>query len=259
MPLRKYTTASTLILLASLISVPLSRAAVSSAASAAIEAAVSDPGRPEADRERDAVRKPREMLELALVKPGESIAELMPGGGYFTRLFSKVVGPGGHVYALVPAPAPDAPANAPDYAAKVKAIAADPAYSNVTVLIEPFGELKTPTPVGLVWTSQNYHDLHNRKDLDIAQVNRAIYASLKPGGLYIVLDHAAAAGSGLEATSTLHRIDPAVVKREVSAAGFNFLNSIDLLRDTNDDHSLKVVDPAIRGHTDQFIFVFRKE
>jgi predicted methyltransferase len=258
MPLRNDRTAWTLILLVSLISVPISRAASGGAASAAIDAAVSDPARPESDRERDAERKPREMLKLALVKPGESIAELMPGGGYFTRLFSKVVGPGGHVYALVPAPAPDAPANTPDYAARVKAIAADPAYSNVSVLVEPFAALKTPTPVGLVWTSQNYHDLHNRKDLDVAQVNRAIFATLKPGGLYIVLDHAAAAGSGTEATSTLHRIDPAVVKSEVLAAGFKFLNSIDLLRDTNDDHSLKVFDPAIRGHTDQFILVFRK-
>lgn len=255
---RKHLTFWGLILLVSVPVVPVVRAAGSPGASEAIDAAVADPGRPEADRERDAARKPREMLELARVRPGESIAELMPGGGYFTRLFSKVVGPSGHVYALVPAPPPNAPANAPDRAAQVRAIAADPAYGNVTVLVQPFNELKTPAPVDLVWTSQNYHDLHNRPDLDLATINRAILATLKPGGLYIVLDHAAAAGSGTEATSTLHRIDPEVVHREVLAAGFKLVNRSDLLRDTQDDHSLKVFDPAIRGHTDQFIYVFRK-
>jgi predicted methyltransferase len=258
MPLATNGTAWSTILLASLLAVPISHAASSAASAAAISAAIADPGRPADDRERDSVRKPREMLELAHVKPGQSIAELMPGGGYFTRLFSKVVGASGHIYALVPAPAPNAPANAPDFAAKVKALAAEPGYSNVTVLVEPFNELTTPTPVDLVWTSQNYHDLHNRPDLDLSKINRAIFASLKPGGLYIVLDHAAAAGSGTEATSTLHRIDPAAVKSEVLAAGFKFLNSLDLLRDTSDDHSLKVFDPAIRGRTDQFILVFRK-
>jgi predicted methyltransferase len=249
-----------LILLVPLWVVPAAHAAggSASAAGAAIAAAIADPARPAADRERDPERKPREMLELAHVKPGERIAELMPGGGYFTRLFSKAVGPSGHVYALVPAPAPDAPADAPDFAARAKAIAADPAYANVTVLVLPFNELKLPQPVDLVWTSQNYHDLHNRKDLDPVTIDRALYAALKPGGSYIVLDHAAAAGSGTEATSTLHRIDPAAVKREVLAAGFKFVNSSDLLRDVNDDHSLKVFDPAIRGRTDQFILVFRK-
>jgi|SRR5579883_707953 len=228
------------------------------AATAAIEAAIADPARPAADRERDAERKPREMLALAHVRPGERVAELMPGGGYFTRLFSRVVGPNGHVYALVPAPAPGTPADAPDFAARARAIAADPAYANVTVLVEPFDRLTTPEPVGLVWTSQNYHDLLNRKDLDPVAVDRAILAVLQPGGSFIVLDHAAAAGSGAEATSTLHRVDPALVKQQVLAAGFKFVNSSDLLRNLNDDHSLKVFDPAIRGRTDQFILIFRK-
>lgn len=254
----QHATARGFILLVSILLVPISHAAGSAAAGAAIAAAIADPDRPAADRERDETRKPREMLELARVHPGESIAELMPGSGYFTRLFSKVAGSGGHVYALVPAPPRDAPANAPDRAAAVKELAAQPAYSNVTVLVEPFNELTTPAPVDLVWTSQNYHDLHNRADLEVARINRAIFAALKPGGLYIVLDHAAAAGSGTEATSTLHRIDPEVVRREVLAAGFKLLNRSDLLRNTEDDHSLKVFDPAIRGHTDQFIFVFRK-
>ncbi|MGO9425378.1 MAG: methyltransferase, partial [Steroidobacteraceae bacterium] len=91
-----------------------------------IAAAIADPNRPAADKDRDASRKPAETVEFAGIKPGDKIAELLPGGGYFTRIFSKVVGSAGHVYALVPAPPPDAPASTPDFAARVKALAADP-------------------------------------------------------------------------------------------------------------------------------------
>src|SRR5208337_1810827 len=100
-----------------------------------LTAAVADPNRPAADKDRDANRKPVETLEFTGVKPGDQIAELLPGGGYFTRLFSKVVGTTGHVYALVPAPSPDAPATQPDFAARVKALAADPNYANVSVVV----------------------------------------------------------------------------------------------------------------------------
>src|SRR6202167_1681589 len=132
-----------------------------------IAAAVADANRPDADKQRDANRKPAETLAFTGVKSGEQIAELLPGGGYYTRIFSKAVGGSGHVYALVPAPLPDAPADAPDFSARVKAIAADPNYSNVSVVVEPFAGLKTPEPVDLVWTSQNYHDLHNFPGLNL--------------------------------------------------------------------------------------------
>src|SRR3984885_15751109 len=126
-----------------------------------IASAVADANRPDADKTRDANRKPAETLAFTGVKPGAQVAELLPGGGYFTRLFSKAVGSRGHVYALVPAPLPDAPADVPDFAARVKVIAADPNYANVSVVVEPFSQLAVPAPVDLVWTSQNYHDLHN--------------------------------------------------------------------------------------------------
>ena len=147
-----------------------------------IAAAVADAARPEADKQRDANRKPAETLEFTGVKPGDQIAELLPGGGYFTRLFSKIVGTGGHIYALVPAPSANAPADMPDFAARVKAIAADPNYSNVSVVVEPFGQLKVPAPVDLVWTSQNYHDLHNLPGLDVGVFNQLVFDALKPGG-----------------------------------------------------------------------------
>jgi predicted methyltransferase len=139
-------------------------------------------------------------------------------------------------------------------------LAADPAYANVTVLVEPINAVSAPTPVDLVWTAQNYHDLHDpfMGPADLAKVNAAVLAALKPGGIFLVVDHAAANGSGLRDTDTLHRIDPASVKAEVTAAGFAFDGESDVLRNSADDHSLKVFDAAIRGHTDQFIFKFRK-
>jgi predicted methyltransferase len=223
-----------------------------------IAAAVADANRPDADKQRDPNRKPAETLAFTGVKPGALVAELIPGGGYFTRLFSKAVGSRGHVYALVPAPLPDAPADVPDFAARVKVIAADPNYANVSVVVEPFSQLGVPAPVDLLWTSQNYHDLHNFPGLDVGVFNKMVFDDLKPGGIYLVLDHTAEAGSGGRDTKTLHRIDPETVKQEVLAAGFVFVGSSDLLRQPSDSRSQKVFDPAVRGKTDQFILKFRK-
>jgi predicted methyltransferase len=235
-------------------------ATCASAASVAdnIAAAVADSNRPDADKQRDANRKPAETLAFTGVKSGAQIAELLPGGGYFTRIFSKAVGSSGHVYALVPAPLPDAPADMPDFAARVKVIAADPHYANVSVVVEPFSQLGVPAPVDLVWTSQNYHDLHNLPGLDVGVFNKMVFDDLKPGGIYLVLDHTAEAGSGGRDTKSLHRIDPETVKTEVLAAGFVFVGSSDLLRQPSDTHTVKVFDPAVRGNTDQFILKFRK-
>lgn len=223
-----------------------------------IAAAVADSNRPDADKTRDADRKPAETLAFTGVKAGAQVAELLPGSGYFTRLFSKAVGSSGHVYALVPAPLTDAPADVPDFAARVKVIAANPNYANVSVVVEPFSQLKVPVPVDLVWTSQNYHDLHNFPGLDVGVFNKMVFDDLKPGGIYLILDHTAEPGSGGRDTHTLHRIDSETVKKEVLAAGFVFVGSSDLLRQPSDNHSLKVFDPTIRGKTDQFILKFRK-
>lgn len=214
-----------------------------------IAAAVADPARPAADRERDALRKPAACLAFAGVRPGMTVAELFPGEGYFTRLFSRIVGPAGRVYEFVGS----------SRSAAVRKIAADPHYHhNITVSVWPVGKLPVPGPVDLVWTSQNYHDLHNIKGLDVAAFDRAVFEALKPGGIYLVLDHAATAGSGFSDTSTLHRIDPAAVKKEVMSAGFEFVGESDVLRNPHDPHTKTVFDPSIRGRTDQFIYKFRK-
>jgi predicted methyltransferase len=232
--------------------------AQSEAVNPAITAAVADPARPEADRQRDLKRKPAETLSFARVAPGEQVGELLPGGGYFTRLLSKTVGSTGHVYALAPPRAADASPDMPDFAARARLIAADPAYSNVSVLLEPLSAIKFPVPLDLVWTSQNYHDFHNVPGVDVIALDKQVFAALKPGGIYLVLDHAAAAGSADRDTATLHRIDPETVKREVLAAGFRYAGSSELLRNPEDQHTASVFDPLIRGKTDQFILEFVK-
>jgi predicted methyltransferase len=222
-----------------------------------IKAALADSNRPDADKARDANRKPGETLAFLGVKPGEKVGELLPGGGYFTRIFSKAVGPKGHVYALVPERPADAPPDLPDLAARVKAIAADSNYANVSVVVAPLASLAPPESVDLVFTAQNYHDLHNFP-VDVVAYNRGVLHSLKPGGLYVVLDHSAEAGSGLRDTKTLHRIDAEVVKKEVTDAGFEFVGASDVLANAADPRTAKVFDPSIRGKTDQFILKFRK-
>jgi predicted methyltransferase len=222
-----------------------------------IAAAVADPGRPKADTDHDAFRHPAESLAFAGVKPGQTVVDFLPGGGYFTRILSKAVGPTGHVYAYVPQVFATA---FPKGVEGVKAIAADPAYANVTLLIQP--AFSTPQPVDMVWTAQNYHDLHNPFNggpaPDIAKFNAAVLAALKPGGTFLVIDHAAAPGSGLRDTNTLHRIDPAAAKAEIIAAGFKLAGESDALKNPGDPHTAAVFDPSIRGRTDQFMFKFVK-
>jgi predicted methyltransferase len=220
-------------------------------------AAVSDASRPDADKNVDADRKPAEMVVFAGIKPGDKVVDLLPGGGYFTRVFAKAVGPKGHVYAVVPDEMIKLRATAAD---PIKAIADDKGYGNVTVVTGPMAGFKVDAPADVVWTSRNYHDLHNKMfgPTDMTAFNKAVFAALKPGGTYIVLDHAAAPGSGFEATEALHRVDPEAVKKEVTAAGFQFVAADDTLKNAADDHTGKVFDANVRGKTDQFVLKFKK-
>jgi predicted methyltransferase len=223
-----------------------------------ITAAVADPGRPAEDTQRDANRKPAETVQFAGIKPGDKVVELVPGRGYFTRIISKVVGPKGHVYALSPPRRPNAAPDSPDPVAATTAIAADPAYANVSAQGGSLATITVSEPADVVFTAQNYHDVHNVPNIDLAAFNKSIFNALKPGGVYIVLDHAAAAGSGARDTSTLHRIDPETVKAEALAAGFVLAGQSKVLENPQDAHAVAVFDPSIRGKTDQFILKFRK-
>ena len=231
-------------------------AAPPTATSPWIVSAVADPARPAADTVRDADRKPAEMIAFGEVHPGEKIGELIPGGGYMTRILSKAVGPTGKVYVFASQPVQRE--GQPPPAAPVAAIVADTAnYGNVQVVISNFATIANPEPLDMVWTSQNYHDMHNPgRNLDINAANKAVLAALKPGGVYIVLDHQSAKGVDFDAA--LHRINMQKVKDEVLAAGFEFVAESFVLDNPNDDGTKMVFDPSIRGKTDQFILKFKK-
>jgi len=218
-----------------------------------IAASVANPARPAADTARDAARKPAEVLSFAGVKPGQQVLELIPGGGYFTRLLSGAVGPSGHVTEAVPQLA------AQDVRQTSNGVAADPHFGNVSEMAMSPEALAGVHGMDLVWTSQNYHDLHlTRLKLDVVGLDKEIFAALKPGGVFFIEDHAAKPGSGTSTTDAEHRIDEDFVKQEVESVGFKLVGESDILRNPADDHSLLVFDPAIRGHTDQFLVKFRK-
>jgi len=221
-----------------------------------VKAAVADPGRGD-DAQADARRHPAELATFAEVKPGDSVVDLIPGNGYFTRVFSKIVGPKGQVYAIWPNEYAKVDS---DDVATIAALAKNLAYANVSMILEPGAAFSTPKPVDVVWTSQNYHDYPDKfmGNIDPSALDKAVFAALKPGGLFIVVDHVAEAGSGSRDTDTLHRIDPALVRKQVEAAGFVFEGESNVLRNPADTHKLKVFDKTIRGHTDQFAYKFRK-
>ena len=221
---------------------------------AAYAMALADPVRTVEDRARDEARHTAETLAFAEVRPGQKIADMIIGGGYFTRVFSAAVGGDGHVTAWQPA---EFIAFEADYA---DAVTAADALPNVDGLRSPIGAPAFPDGLDLVFTAQNYHDLHLAPfPADTAsKVNAAVFQALKPGGLYVIVDHRAAAGSGLAAADTLHRIDIEAVKREVTAAGFVLDGESAVLASAADPLTANVFDPSIRGHTSQFMLRFRK-
>ena len=217
-------------------------------------AAVANPARPQADRDRDAARKPAEVVAFAGVKPGETVLELIPGGGYYTRILSATVGPNGHVTEAVPQLT-----GAADVRQTSNGVAADPHFANVTETPLTPDSLAKAGPVDVVWTSQNYHDLHlTRLHVDVVGLDKLIYAALKPGGVFFIEDHAAKPGTGTSTTDAMHRIDEDFVKQEVESVGFKLDGESDILRNPADAHAVIVFDPSIRGHTDQFLLRFKK-
>jgi predicted methyltransferase len=228
--------------------------AIAAAPRSAIDKAVADPARPKADRDADARRKPAETLAFSGVKPGDKVGEFLPGGGYYTRLLSDVVGPRGTVYAL------ETTRWGKENVDATKAVLSEPGRSNVRFDASPFGEFNLADKVDVFWTTLNYHDLHIAKygAVDMAKFNRHVHDVLKPGGVYVIVDHAANPGTADAAIANLHRIDKAVVIKEVTAAGFTLADESDALHRPADDHTKTVFDKAVQGHTDQFMLKFRR-
>ena len=227
--------------------------AAPTATSPHIAAAVADTRRPETDTTRDGLRHPADVLAFTGVREGWRVADVGPGGGYYTRLFAVAVGDSGRVYAIDRPNAPDRPPR--------PILAVAPNYPNVTVVQQGYQGWSTGEPLDAVFVSQIYHDwFYPQLNLDVPALNRQIFDALKPGGVYVIIDHAAVAGHTLDANpqTDLHRIDQAQIVREVTAAGFVLDGESQVLRNPDDNRSLRVFEGDIRGHTDQFALRFRK-
>lgn len=223
---------------------------------ATITSALADPARPAADTARDATRHPAEILAFMGVKPGDHVLDFIMGGGYWTRILAKSVGDQGQVTAYQPAEFISFKA---DYATQQDD--ATKPYANVTASRESLATF-APAAGSLdsIITVQNWHDLHLKSSpAGFAGVMaKRMFAALKPGGVLLVIDHVAATDPDFALPQQLHRIDPAAARAEIEGAGFVFDGELSLLRNTDDNHTLSVFDPALRGHTDQFIYRFRK-
>lgn len=226
-----------------------------SAAPTVYKAAIADPARPAADRERDAARKPSELLAFAGIKPGQKVGDYVMGGGYVTRLLAAAVGPSGKVYAFQPA---EFIAFRKQYGDDQAAV--DAAYANVDAVGGPFAAPAFPEPLDAIITVQNFHDLY-LKPFPAGtgdKASAALFAALKPGGTLVVIDHSAAKGSGTTQSDSLHRIDKAAVIAALTKAGFKLEAESKLYRQPADSHTANVFDASIRGKTDQFTLRFRK-
>jgi predicted methyltransferase len=199
-----------------------------------------------------------ELTEFARVEVSSIVIDVYPGDGDWTRLFSGVVGPQGRIFSFVPTEIADVK---PDQVGRMQTLAKQPGRENVEAVSANLVAMPQVTqPADVLWLHLFYHDLHTalmqKKGATAADFNRAVYERLKPGGFYVIVDHAAAAGAGTSNAQSLHRIDPASVRAEAEAAGFVLDAESTLLANKDDSHSIKVFDPSIKGETDRFAFRF---
>lgn len=201
-----------------------------------------------------------ELIRFTRIDAGATVVDVYPGDGEWTRLFSDIVGPEGRVISFVPA---EVAHFKNDPVGLMRTLAQEPGRENVEAVSADLVAMPEITqPADVLWLHLFYHDLHTAlmqaRGATAADFNRAVYERLKPGGSYVIVDHAAAAGTGTSDTQSLHRIDPAYVREEVKAAGFVLDAESSLLANRNDPHAIKVFDPMIKGGTDRFAYRFVK-
>lgn len=218
-----------------------------------LNAILSSQARPQADRDGDAGRKPAEVIRFFGIERGDKVADLLTGGGYWTRILVPLVGPEGKVYAG------NNPFFGRFYTEPFNKLLAEPAFKNVVRIDGPVDKLALPKDGSLdaVIMVNAYHDLFLVEE-SRDQLNRDVLASLKPGGVYGIIDHAAAAGAGSSAVKDLHRIEKKTVVDEVTAAGFKLAAEGNFLANPADPHTAKIFDPSIMGKTDKFVLRFQK-
>jgi predicted methyltransferase len=221
-----------------------------------IRAAIADVSRPTADRNFDVHRKPAELLHFSGLRPDDRVADLMPGRGYLTRIFSGVVGERGRVFSIYPTLFADAK---PENVAAMKTLVGEPHYANTSLSIQTIENIAPDEPVDCAWISLNYHDIYGRAgETTAAQLTARVFAALKPGGTFIVIDHAAKSGRGGRDANTLHRIEAATIIQQAEAAGFALEDRSDLLANLDDNHTEPVFTAELSGNTDKFVLKFRK-
>jgi predicted methyltransferase len=220
-----------------------------------ITSAIKDPAR-KAETSYDQSRQLAAVMEFAQVKPGQKVVELVPASGYWTRVFSRIVGDKGHVYTIWPDGYQQYVEQ--EYAGWQKLVTTE--YKNVSLIRGGAGDIKVPEQADLVFTNQNYHDYHDKfmGPVDMVAFDKKVFEALKPGGLFVVIDNVAPAGSGFADTDTTHRVDPEAVKKEVESAGFVFDGSSDVLKNPDDTHTLVSYKPPMVGKNDLFVFRFKK-
>jgi predicted methyltransferase len=218
-----------------------------------LNAILASTSRPQADRDGDAGRKPAEVIRFFGIERGDKVADLLTGGGYWTRILVPLVGPEGRVYAG------NNPFFGRFYTEPFNKLLAEPAFKNVVRIDGPVDKLALPKDGSLdaVLMVNAYHDLFLTEE-DRSQLNRDVLASLKRGGVYGIIDHAAADGAGSSKIQELHRIEKKVVVDEVQAAGFRLAREGDFLRNPADNHTAKIFDPSVMGKTDRFVLRFEK-
>ena len=204
--------------------------------------------------------KQSELITFARAEPGATVIDVYPGDGDWTRIFSDVVGSEGRVYSFVPA---EVAHFKNDPVGRMQTLAKEPGRENVDAVSADLVAMPEATqPADVLWLHLFYHDLHTAliqaKGATAAQFNRAVHERLKPGGAYVIVDHAAAVGAGTSDAQSLHRIEPAALRAEVEAAGFVLDAESNMLANKDDPHSIKVFDPSIKGKTDRFAYRFVK-
>lgn len=219
---------------------------------ALLDTALAAPDRGSWQKDRDAARHTEFEFYAAHILPSYSVLDLGTGGGTVAMIASSIVGEKGHVDMQNPTiwVSKYDLKGAMDYVVAKRA--------NVSALVVDFDQITVPArPYDVVVSSMIYHDTADL-GVDRLKMNKATLAAMKPGAIYIIVDHRAEKGSGVRDVSTLHRIDPQTVIDDLTAAGFVFLHDHDLLANPNDTHTLNVFDPAIRGQTDRSVLVFQK-
>lgn len=245
-----------------MLSVALLTASVSLAAIAApahIEAAVTAPERSDRDRARDARDRPAGFMEFAGIVEGMTIADVFGGGGYWSELLARAVGPQGRVRLV----------NNDAYMSFAKDALEprlkDGRLPNVELSVVDTADLGLGSEAfDVILIFMSYHDLYyvdaaqGWPAIDAAQFLRQLHTALRPGGTLLIVDHAAAPGSGNAHAQTLHRIEEPWTKRDIESHGFRLEKTWDGLRNPDDDPGKLVFDPAVRGKTDRFVHLYRK-